>query len=153
MKNISALLVCCILMLAGGPPLLAQQLNQARVPAESIQTGGPAAAQAATDVWLGLVDDAQYAKAWQTTSSLFQSAVPQERWNTVANTRRTPLGKLLSRKLVSAAFTKILPGAPLGQYVILQYTSSFEHKKSASETATATLDKDGQWKVSGYIVH
>ena len=60
--------------------------------------------------------------------------------------------RLLSRNLKSAAFTKTLPGAPDGEYVVIQYDSSFEHKQSAAETITPMLDKDGEWKVSGYYI-
>ena len=59
---------------------------------------------------------------------------------------REPLGKVLSRNLKSAVFTKTLPGAPDGKYVIIQYYSSFEHKQSAVETITPMLEKDGKWE-------
>ncbi len=131
---------------------MAQLTNQGQVPADAIQSGGPAAAQAAADVWLALADDGQYARCWSMTAGIFQRAVSQERWTNQANTGRTPLGKMLSRKLLSATFTTSLPGAPFGKYVVIQYESSFEHKKHALETATAALDPDGQWKVSGYYV-
>jgi len=36
--------------------------------------------------------------------------------------------------------------------VVIQYESSFEHKQSAVETITPTLDKDGKWRVSGYFI-
>jgi ribosomal protein S17E len=36
--------------------------------------------------------------------------------------------------------------------VIIQYDSSFENKKSAVETVTPMLDKDGKWRVSGYYI-
>lgn len=65
---------------------------------------------------------------------------------------RVPLGKVQSRKLKSATYTKTLPGAPDGQYVVLQYESSFEHKQSAVETVTPMLDNDGKWRVSGYFI-
>jgi hypothetical protein len=44
---------------------------------------------------------------------------------------RTPLGKIISRTVKSAVYTTNLPGAPDGQYVVIQYESSFEHKKAA----------------------
>ena len=59
---------------------------------------------------------------------------------------------MLSRKILSAKYTKTLPGAPDGEYVVIQYESSFEHKQSAVETITAMLDKDGKWRVSGYFI-
>jgi hypothetical protein len=56
------------------------------------------------------------------------------------------------RALKNANYTKTLPGAPDGEYVVLQYETSFEHKQSAAETVTPTLDKDGKWPVSGYFI-
>ena len=157
MKKLSLYAVLCVLSLLAARPVRAQipstgLSNQTHMPAESIATGGPAAAQAAADVWLGLVDDGQYVVAWQKTAGIFQHAVPQDAWTTTATTHRTPLGKMLSRKLVSANFTKALPGTPEGSYVVAVYDASFEHKKTATETVTAALDTDGQWKVSGYYV-
>jgi len=62
------------------------------------------------------------------------------------------LGKIVKRKLKSTQFTHTLPGSPDGEYVIIQYETSFEHKKSAVETVTPMLDKDGNWRVSGYYI-
>jgi hypothetical protein len=45
-----------------------------------------------------------------------------------------------------------LAGAPDGEYVVIQYETSFENKKSSIETVTPMLDKDGKWRVSGYYV-
>jgi len=65
---------------------------------------------------------------------------------------RDPLGAMVSRKLKSATYAKTLPGAPDGEYVVIQYETSFEHKQSAVETITPMLDKDGKWRVSGYFI-
>ena len=65
---------------------------------------------------------------------------------------RKPLGELVSRKLKSATFAKSLPGAPDGEYVVLQFDASFENKKEAIETVTPVREKDGKWKVSGYFI-
>ena len=65
---------------------------------------------------------------------------------------RNPLGKLKLRTLKSATYRTSLPGAPDGQYVVIQYQSSFENKRSALEIVTPMLDKDGVWRVSGYQV-
>jgi hypothetical protein len=45
-----------------------------------------------------------------------------------------------------------LPGAPDGQYVVMQFETSFANKKSAIETVTFMLEKDGQWKSAGYFI-
>ena len=52
----------------------------------------------------------------------------------------------------SATFAKTLPGAPDGQYVVIQFNTSFKKKKSAVETITPMLDKDKKWRVSGYFI-
>ena len=62
------------------------------------------------------------------------------------------MGKLLSRKLKSATYKTTMPGAPDGEYVVIQYDSSFEHKQAAVETVTPMLDKDGKWRVFGYYI-
>ena len=51
-----------------------------------------------------------------------------------------PLSKMLSRKLRSATYTRTLSGAPDGEYVVIQYESSFENQQSAVETITSMLD-------------
>jgi hypothetical protein len=109
-------------------------------------------AQRSSEAWLALVDAGKYSDSWQEASQLFKSAVTREQWQTALGTARTPLGKMLSRKLKSAEYTKTLPGAPDGEYVVIQYDSSFEHKQSAMETITPMLDKDGKWRVSGYFI-
>jgi ribosomal protein S17E len=36
--------------------------------------------------------------------------------------------------------------------VVIQFTTEFEHKKSAVETIMTTADADGAWRVSGYYI-
>ncbi len=65
---------------------------------------------------------------------------------------RSPLGRVVSRELISRTYTQSLPGAPDGEYVLIQFATSFENKKSAIETITPMLDDDGEWRVSGYFI-
>ena len=109
-------------------------------------------AQSSAESWLALVDAGNYAQSWEQAAAFFKGAVTKERWQQMLSARRGPLGKMVSRKLKSATYTKTLPGAPDGEYVVIQYESSFEHKQSAIETVTSMLDKDGQWRVSGYFI-
>ncbi len=121
------------------------------VAAEAQQTPEQLAQQSA-DAWLALVDSGKYADSWQEASQLFKAAVTKEEWRSKLQATRGPFGKLLSRNLKSAKYTKTLPGAPDGEYVVIQYESSFEHKQAAVETVTPMLDKDGTWRVSGYFI-
>jgi Protein of unknown function (DUF4019) len=109
-------------------------------------------AQQSADAWLALVDSGKYADSWQEASQLFKAHVTKEQWQDALRATRDPLGKMLSRKLKSATYKTTLPGAPDGEYVVLLYESSFEHKQSAVETVTPMLDKDGKWRVSGYYI-
>ena len=109
-------------------------------------------AQQSIDRWLALIDAGKYAESWQDAAELFKSHVTKDQWQSSAKAARLPLGKLQSRKVKSATEAKTLPGAPDGQYVVIRCDSSFEQKQSAVETATAMLEKDGRWKVSGYFI-
>lgn len=109
-------------------------------------------AQQSAESWLALVDSGKYAESWQQASSVFQAHVTKSQWQSTLKATLDPLGKNTSRKLLSAKYTKTLPGAPDGEYVVIQYQSSFEHKQSAIETITPMLDKDGTWRVSGYFI-
>jgi hypothetical protein len=109
-------------------------------------------AQQSAESWLTLVDSGKYADSWQESASLFKAHVSNEDWQKMLHASRDPMGKTLSRTLKAATYTKTLPGAPDGEYVVIQYQSSFEHKQSAVETITPMLDKDGTWRVSGYFI-
>jgi len=109
-------------------------------------------AQQSAESWLALVDSGKYADSWQEASSMFKAHVTKDQWQSMIAAARDPFGKLLSRKLKSAKYATTLPGAPDGQYVVIQYESSFEHKQSGVETITPMLDKDGKWRVSGYYI-
>jgi hypothetical protein len=116
------------------------------------EKGDKAAASESAKQWLALVDAGNYAASWDAASSLFKNHVSKEDWAKMVSAVRTPLGKVVSRKLKSADYTTSVPGGPDGQYVVIQYDSSFENKKSATETVTPMLDKDGRWRVSGYFI-
>ena len=110
------------------------------------------AAISAAEAWVSLVDEGNYGESWDQTAGLFKAAVVKEQWQTVVKGVRVPLGKVLARKLKSKQYTKTLPGAPDGEYVVIQYETVFEKKQSAIETITPMLDKDGLWRVSGYYI-
>jgi hypothetical protein len=110
------------------------------------------AAVAAARAWLSLIDNQQYAQAWEQAAELFRGAVQKEQWVRTMEAVREPLGKTLSRELKSKQYRTTVPGAPDGEYVVIQFAASFENKKSAVETITPMRDPDGQWRVSGYFI-
>lgn len=102
--------------------------------------------------WLALVDAGEYADSWTEAAGYFRNAVTQAQWIQAVDGVRRPLGSLVSRELKSAKFTSTLPGAPDGEYVVIQFGTELEHKASAVETVTAMKDADGAWRVAGYFI-
>lgn len=109
-------------------------------------------AEAAALKWLALTDSGSYAQSWDQAASIFQGAISKENWISAVVNVRQPLGKVVSRKVKSALYTRSLPGAPAGEYVVIQYDTQFEQKAAASEFVTPFRDMDGAWKISGYYV-
>ena len=110
-----------------------------------------AAAEAAKK-WLALVDTGKYLESWEQAAQFFKVAVTKEKWIKAMEAARKSFGKNISRKLKSSRYYTKLPGAPDGKYVVIQFQASFKNKKSAIETITPMLDKDGKWRVSGYYI-
>jgi hypothetical protein len=110
-----------------------------------------AGVEAAT-AWLKLIDDGNYAASWQDASSYFRSQIPEDKWvDTIGNLRKL-LGGLAGRELASAQAVTTLPGAPDGNYLVVQFRSSFTSKHSAIETVIMLLAKNGHYAVAGYFV-
>ncbi len=102
--------------------------------------------------WLALVDSGDYEGSWESASTLFRNAVDQSGWKKALGASRSPLGKVITREVKSAEFATSLPGAPDGEYVVIQFATKFEKKSAATETVTPMLDEDGTWRVSGYFI-
>jgi hypothetical protein len=111
--------------------------------------------KAAADVanpWLTLVDSGQYGESWFQASSDFRGAASKEQWIHALDTVRAPLGKLVSRQPKSASYTTKLPNARDGEYVVLQYYTSYDKAPGMLETVVMVLEKNGAWKVTGYFI-
>ena len=106
----------------------------------------------ATEAWLALADQGEYAQSWGEAASYFRTALTQEQWIHSITAARAPLGAVISRTLRSAESATSLPGAPDGEYVVIQYDTTFEHKQSAVETISPMRDTDGTWRVAGYYI-
>ena len=111
-----------------------------------------AQAQVAAKSWLALTDSAKYGQSWDDAASLFKDAITKADWEKAVKGVRSPLGAVKARKVTSTTFTRTLPGAPDGEYVVIQFESQFENKAAAIETITPMHDKDGAWRVSGYFI-
>lgn len=110
------------------------------------------AAESAAQTWLALLDRGDYSQSWSTAAKPLRDSISESQWTSRIAAVRAPLGGLKSRKVLAARFERTLPGAPDGEYVVIQFSTTFEHKAAATETVTPMKDADGRWHVSGYYI-
>lgn len=115
--------------------------------------GKEQAAVQSAETWLALVDEGEYGESWDEAASIFKNALPKDKWVEMLGSTRPPFGKVLQRNVKTKVYTTSVPGAPDGEYVVIQFQTEFEHKASAIETVTPSKEKDGSWRVSGYYIN
>jgi len=101
--------------------------------------------------WLNIIDAGEYAKSWQKADSFFKSQLSQKKWDNALEGIRTPLGKVTSRSELSTKEYSSLPGVPDGEYLVIQFQTEFQNKKSSTETLTLSKSS-GQWLPVGYFI-
>ena len=110
----------------------------------------PATQSAATQAarqWLELVDAGKWQESWATTAKSFQTMNTVETWQSVSETARVPLGRVLSRSIVSE---ESIPAPPSGLQLV-RFRTDFANKPGATETLS--LDREGgSWRVVGYFI-
>jgi len=131
-------------------PALFLFLSASLLAAQEVSKG--AAAMTAAEKWLALVDGERYADSWDAASQYFKNAVPQEQWVQTLEARRKPFGRAVSREMKKMTYKTSVPGGPDGEYMVIQFATSFGKKRAAAETVTTMADKDGNWRVSGYHI-
>jgi hypothetical protein len=148
-KTMKILLIVCVLLsfVPASAHLAAQETAQ-----DTAQDTAEQMAQQSDETWLALLDSAQYVESWKAATTAFQAAVTEEKWESTMKNVRVPMGKMQTRRIQSAAYTTHLPGVPDGEYVVVIYETSFEHKQAALETVIASLEKDKVWRVAGYYI-
>jgi hypothetical protein len=142
LKTIAAFVLATASLAA--PALHAQE-------AASVSAATAAATDAATK-WLAVMDAGQTAEAWDAAAPMMQAAVTRETWASVGSQVRSPLGAAKARKQGAAGYTRTLPNAPQGEYVVIQYNTDFANRAGAVETVVPMRQPDGSWKVSGYFI-
>jgi predicted Ser/Thr protein kinase len=96
--------------------------------------------------WLSLMDAGNYAQSWEAGSRSFRWAVTKGDWMEALEKVRRPLGKIISRKLVSTKYSA------LGYRCEAKFDSSFDGLKSTAETVVFTRQWNGEWKPAGYLI-
>jgi hypothetical protein len=127
-------------------------MTTAKIAAAQDEATPVSLAVAAAQSWLALIDEGQYGESWATAAVAFREQVTRAGWESAMQAQRTPLGELETRELLGAQYTSSLPGAPPGEYVVIQFRTNFAAKIAAVETVVPMKQEDGTWNVSGYFI-
>lgn len=101
--------------------------------------------------WVALVDLQKWEQSWSSAGTIFKSQVTAATWAASVQPVRKPLGAVTTRTFQSATKHSSLPGAPSGEYEMVEFKTSFANKKNAVETVVLVRESSG-WKVIGYFV-
>ncbi|MBS0586988.1 MAG: DUF4019 domain-containing protein [Proteobacteria bacterium] len=102
--------------------------------------------------WLGLVDSGSYQESWENASPLFKEKTSEAAWVKSITAIRAPRGAMNARYIATAGSTKSLSGLPDGDYVVLQFYTTFAEKGLALETITLTKAQDDAWQIAAYEI-
>ena len=116
---------------------------------DEIDTG---AALTSSTEWLNLIDGGRYGAAYDEAAASFRKGIEKLKWEVAAQNARAASGPLINRRMRTATFTRSIPGAPDGEYVIMQFDTRFDRQPLVTEMLTSEREKDGQWRVAGYWI-
>ena len=109
-------------------------------------------AVAAAEAWLTHIDAGRFEESWSEAAPDFRAAVTPQQWEAAGRQVRSQTGPLLSRTLASATYRTSLPNVPPGEFVVIEYQSTFQNAASAVETVIMRKEGDAVWRGVGYFV-
>jgi len=142
---LGTIIAAALAISAGGDTVSEAEPVSASLPADD------RAAAAAAQNWIKLIDESAWQESWVESASYFQSAVTADQWTTTASSVREPLGAVVMRKVETIERRGELPGAPAGDYQIVQFGTDFAETKARAETVIL-VSEAGEWKVVGYFI-
>ena len=101
--------------------------------------------------WLAMVDAGRYGQSWEAAAQYFRDSITRPQWEAKLAQSRGKMGNVMLRKVTGVRYARELPQAPAGEYVVVQYSTRFE-SGLFTETVVPMKEKDGSWKVSGYLI-
>lgn len=102
--------------------------------------------------FLKFVDAGDWKGSWEAAGASFQDEATLEEWIAVIEPAREQIGAFESRKLITVQRTSTLPGAPEGDYEVLQYQSEFAAVDIGAVETLIMVQGAGGWDVAGYFV-
>ena len=102
--------------------------------------------------WLALTDDGQYTESWRKASTHLRDKKAETEWVKTIAAIRKPLGLMEARYIATAGYTEGLSGFPKGEYVVVQFYTTFKTKGLALETITLAKEGGEVWRVADYQI-
>jgi hypothetical protein len=135
-------------VVATAGPTAVLNADRARVEMDSTST---AEAVSAAEVWIDLLDSGEVNKSWSEASQVFRGAVTSVAWAAAVSGARAPFMPLGERSLESSEYSTTIPGAPPGEYAIIQFRTR-AGEGAVVETVVMMLEVSA-WRTAGYFIH
>jgi hypothetical protein len=108
-------------------------------------------ARNAAEQWLATSDGGDHAGAWETAAPLFRGGMRKEVWEANQKAFYDQLGTPDRRDLIAAKYTASVPGAPEGEYVLIQYRRPV--RAGGPVVETLTMKRFGEeWRTAAYYI-
>ena len=101
--------------------------------------------------WLQLLDDGDYAEAFEFEAQDFRMYRTQAQFVRLMQARRAPFGKMIARTCIGARHVEKFVGAPEGNYETVLFKTNFEHKNPTAERVILIKQEVG-WRVVDYKI-
>lgn len=115
------------------------------------------AAKEAASEWIALIDAGRYDAALNAAAPTFSENIKREDWHKGLADVRKPLGAVHKRSVQRLFATYLLPGAPEGDYIIVNFRTRFaDQEKAVDEIVVTSFEPDAsdqtRWQVVGYYL-
>lgn len=137
-----SLIIAALLLPASPLAVVSSPLTSSAATAEPSATLAANAAEA----FLAMVDESQWAESYAVTGAQFRALNTPESWAEVSERVRPPLGKLLTRNLITNEY---VPAPPKG-YRLVKFRSSYANGTQQTESLSLAWE-DGAWMVMGIV--
>lgn len=102
--------------------------------------------------WLELVDHGNYQESWENLSPLLKAKTSAAEWIKLITALRASRGAMSARYIATAGAAKTFSGFPEGEYIQLQFYTTFTKKGLALETITLIKAPPETWQVLEYSI-
>lgn len=111
------------------------------------EAAAAAAAATAAEAFLVMIDESRWADSYAATGAEFRRLNTLKVWSDISGRLRPPLGKVLTRDIVSNEY---VPAPPAG-YRLVKFRSAYANGTSQTESVSLAWE-DGAWKVAGIVI-